>query len=242
MIRAVLSPFVAAMLLVSVSSANSVYSEVQMSTMDKQKQMPEQKALNTIQDYNSMVADLKQGAALGDSDSNFYLGFVYLSGITLKDGTIIKPNITEGTSILLNAISLGSAKALSVLAAKSIENADVVTLSETVKVAQSTDSIDIENKDYYSLLLASLILDKNSNEAIPIETATKWLFEAEKKRPTPKMQYILASMYAKLQNMNAANYYLNKSCSNTQLDEQMQHMCKQFAGDGGTNEETCQKP
>jgi TPR repeat protein len=237
--KSILSPLVAAILLFASSSANDIYSEGIIST-NKQEQAPNQKELNNLQDYNSMIEDLKQGAALGDADSNFYLGFVYINGVTLKDGTVVPAKVQEGKIILLHAISIGSTKALGVLAAKSIESSSVEQLTEAVKTAQLSDGINIENKDYYTLMLASLILDKNSDDANAIEVATKWIYDAEKKRPTAKMQYILASMYAKLQNIDAANYYLNKSC----LDPQMNGLCQQFRSDsidGGKSEQTCQK-
>lgn len=192
----------------------------------------------TKESLNEMIGDLKQGVALGDINSMFYLGFLYFNGATLKDGTLIKADKTQGLNLLFRAISLGSINALSVLTQKSLEESDILTLTQAVKVAQNSNNIDLEDKDYYSMMLASTVLDKNIQEADSIEVATKWLYEAEKKRPNAKMQYILASMYAKLGNQNAADYYLNKSC----IDPTMESVCSQYKSnnsDSSSDAKTC---
>jgi DNA-binding XRE family transcriptional regulator len=86
------------------------------------------------------------------------------------------------------------------------------------------------------MFLAGYILDTQADSGHAIEVATKWMYEAEKKRPNPKMQFLLAFMYQKLNNEQAGNYYLNKSCSHESLREQ----CRQFK-EGLKNETSCSK-
>ncbi len=216
--------FIIAILFSYANAADNEYSKNPTQSGEQIKQ----KELNNINDYNSMVKDLKQGITLGNLDSIFYLGVVYLNGVTLKDGTVVEKDEINGRGLLFKAIKQGSLKSLGVLAAKSISSLDISTFSTAVKIAQQSKFINISDKDYYSLMLASLILDADSNDANAIEITTKWIYEAEKKRPTPKLQFILASIYSKLGNINAANYYLNKSCS----DKSMAKMCQEFKDTG----------
>jgi len=178
---------------------------------------PMQKELNDLKSYKQMINDLKNSSTLGDVDSMFYLGFVYLNGAKLKDGTQIKGSIEKAYSILMKATKIGSDKSAALLIKYSLENNDLTLLKEVVKSIQTSKNYTLKDKDYYSQILASFILDSRSNDGDAIEIATKWLYNAEKKRPTYKMQFILASMYQKLGNMTAANYYLNKSCSNPHM-------------------------
>lgn len=224
MIKSLLALFIIGVLL----SYSGVASETVSKNLTQSGEQIKQKELNNIYDYNSMVKDLKQGVSLGNLDSIFYLGVVYLNGVTLNDGTVVEKDEISGRGLLFQAINQGSLKSLGVLAAKSIGSLNISTFSTAVKIAQQSKYINIADKDYYSLMLASLILDTDSNDANAIEITTKWIYEAEKKRPTPKLQFILASIYSKLGNINAANYYLNKSCS----DKSMAKMCQTFRDTG----------
>ncbi|MBW6487554.1 hypothetical protein [Sulfurimonas sp.] len=195
-----------------------------------------QKELNTKKDFDKMITDLKQGASLGDVNSLFYLGFIYFEGVELKDGTKTKTDKEQAKELLNKAISLGSKEAAAFLMAKSLELKDVEMMTKTTKSIQAS-SVPTMEKDYFSMMLASFILDYNVSSANSIEVAAKWLYEAEKKRPTPKMQLILAFMYQKLQNMDAANFYLNKSCTH----EEMKETCEQIKKLGSQDEQSCQK-
>ena len=183
-----------------------------------------QKSLNTIKDYNSLINDLKQAASLGDTNSIFYLGVVYLNEVTLRDGTKIQADKVKAMKFLNKAVSLGSEKALSIVAAYCIKDLDVKSMTHTVKIVQQSPTFNTSDKDYYSMMLASLILDTSSLESNSIEVATKWLYKAEKIRPTYKMQYLLASLYSRIKNEKAANYYLNKSCQ----AKEMASICKTY--------------
>lgn len=195
-----------------------------------------QKQLNTKKDFEQMVADLQQGANLGDINSLFYLGVIYFNGVDLADGTKTEINQHKARELLLKAITLGSRESAAFLMAKYLESKDEVGMTNTVKIIQNSSS-NISDKDYFSMMLASFILDYNISSAEAVEVATKWLYEVEKKRPTPKMQLILAFMYQKLQNMDAANFYLNKSCAHKEMKE----TCEQINKLGSQNEQSCQK-
>ena len=196
-----------------------------------------QKELNNISDYNEMIKDLKQAAMLGEKDSVFYLGFVYLNGVTLEDGTIIKPDVEKAKPILLVAISKGAPQALAVSFVKGMGLNDIEMITDALKAAQESPLISNEDKDYYSMLLGSYILDSKTFDANALETSVKWLYETEKTRPTYKLQYILASLYQTMGNDKAANYYLGKSCGHPE----MSNTCKQYISTGEKTESTCQK-
>ena len=196
-----------------------------------------QRKLNTINDYKELVSDLKKAIVIGDMRSKFWLGTLYYSGAKLKDGTVIKPQKEKGLSLLYSAITAGYTQAFSFLSIQYIKQKDVGKLSKIVKLAQESKEISLTDKDYFSSLLASLILDTNSSDGVAIEVALKWLYQAEKKRPTPKMQFIIANMYNMLGNDAAAVMYLNKSCSN----KSMETICGRYKRNPlQENKSTCQ--
>lgn len=196
-----------------------------------------QKELNSKKDFDQMVKDLYNGANVGDIASLFYLGFIYYDGITLNDGTKIEPKKQEARNFLLKAISLGSKEAAAFLIAKELEEKNIESFTSVIKAVQ-TSSIAKADKDYFTTILAGYILDYNILDSSAIEVSTKWLYEAEKKNPTPQMQFVLAFLYQKLQNIDAANYYLNKSCSNIEMKD----MCEKIKQmEEIQDEQSCQK-
>lgn len=196
-----------------------------------------QKKLNTIKDYKELIVDLKHGAALGDAKSLFWLGTIYYNGVNLKDGTRIKPQIKRSMPYFFDAIKKGSLQAFSFLSLKYIATSNVHNLSQIVKIAQNSTNISLRDKDYFSSVLASLILDSKNGDSQAIETSMKWLYKAEQERPTPKMQFILANMYNMLGNTSAANMYLNKSCAN----ESMKSLCRRYQLNGSKKDKSsCQ--
>ena len=226
---------IASMLLMAstISSSNTAL----IGTSDR-KIKEQQKKLGSISDYREMIEDLKKGITLGDANSLFYLGVVYYKDMILLDGTKVKQQRDKAKKLLIDAIEQGNNKAVAFLVADAIQSKNINELVLAVRASQTSDMQNPNNKDYFSQLLASYILDNRINDAIAIETATKWLYEAEKIRPTAKMQFILASIYSMLKNKNAADYYLSKSCSSPS----MQNMCKNFLvqlNNQGVKDENC---
>lgn len=195
-----------------------------------------QKELKTKKDFEQMLRDLKKGAKLGDMASLFYLGFIYYDGITLDDGTKIEADRLQAKKNLLEAISLGSKEAAALLVAKEIESKKTEEVVITLSAIQNSN-VSVIDKDYFSMVLAGYVLDFDITDANAIEVATKWLYEAEKKRPTPKMQLLLAYIYKKLGNLDAANMYLNKACSHSEMKE----TCEKIMEMESANEQTCQE-
>lgn len=197
-----------------------------------------QKSLNTIKDYRELVSELRKASAIGDIQSKTWLGGLYYLGTKLKDGTVIAPQRKRGTRLLYSSISGGSVQALSFLTMQYIHQKDVRSLTKIVKLAQESNEISLKDKDYFTSILASLILDTKSGDGMSLEVALKWLYRAEKKRPTPKMQFILANMYNMMGNKNAATMYLNKSC----LHPSMEKICRRYKQNPFQKKErTCQK-
>lgn len=207
--------FVSALLKADVAINNALSGETSENT---------QRTLKTKKDLVDLINVLKQSATMGDTDSLVYLGTIYLNGITLSDGTKIPSEPKKGEQLLFRASKDGSVKAIIVMMTNFTKNKNVKLLTRVVEDAQKNSTIDLKTKDYYTMLLAGVLLDKNSDDGLALEVSTKWLFKAEKKRPSPKMQFILANLYNKMNNTEAANYYLNKSCSNPSMNL----ICKQF--------------
>lgn len=183
-----------------------------------------QKKLNSMQDYNQMVSDLKSSSIMGNNKATMLLGTLIYNGIKLDDGTIIQENKIAGSLILQDSIFNGSIDALALLVMKSMANNDIDIFKNTIKVMQESTIIDNANKDYYTTLFAGYVIDNNINDSLAIEVATKWLYEAEQVRPTYKIQYILSGMYRKLNNIDAANFYFNKSCQAIEMKD----ICKKY--------------
>lgn len=196
-----------------------------------------QKELKTKTDLERMRADLARGAQLGDAESTFFLGYTYLNDMTFKDGSRVEKDTEKAKKLLEKAIKLGSNKAAAALINNNFKEKNIKELADTVKKIQEASLIQNEDKDYYSMFLGSYILDTNSTDANAIETAMKWMYEAEKKRNNPKMQFIMAFVYQKLGNEAAANLYLNKSCTN----DSMKSQCANFKIGATNNEQTCNK-
>ena len=183
-----------------------------------------QKKLADMNAYNEMVRDLKSASSLGHSSASFFLGALIYNGITLENGEKIEPNVVKGIPLLQRALSNGSVAAIAMLTLKSIERNDLKTLTDSINIMKNISGISLEEKDYYFQVLASYLLDKKIKDAVAIELSMKWLYLAEKNRPTYKMQFLLANMYSLIQNTKAANFYLNKSCQASE----MKNVCSKY--------------
>lgn len=189
-----------------------------------------QKKIETKADFKQLEKTLLESQMYEPKKSSYYLGLIYSSTFTLKNGEEIKPDYKKSLSHFKNSYESGNKMAAfnisMILASQGKLDEGIFILDQTIReINAKTDRQDISTGSYLSVALASLIMDTKAGDAEAISLGISHLENYVQISNIPTGDYILSRMYLAKGDLNSANKYLTRACKNPTAPKEIATVC-----------------
>lgn len=191
----------------------------------------EGKRIRTKADFIELENVLKDASKIESGKSNYYLGLLYSASFVLENGETINPDRNKAMAFFQKAYEGGKIMAafniaMLMAADKRIDEAIFVLDTAIRSVDADTDIQNIPTGAYLTVALAGLIMDVNYSNEEAVELGIKHLEKYVHLSDIPTGDYILSRMYLHKGEIDNANKYLTKACSNPKLPAEIKTTCR----------------